>query len=59
MAGAEAQLVVSVAGKELRYGLGQLGTVDDSVTTTGERSTRLSYCRIEPGSIMLPRLVIR
>lgn len=27
-AGAEAQVVVTVAGKELRYDLGQLGTVD-------------------------------
>lgn len=34
-AGAEAQLVVTVAGKELRYDLGHLGTGDDSVATTG------------------------
>jgi len=33
-AGAEAQLVVTVAGKELRYDLGQLGAVDNSVATT-------------------------
>lgn len=34
-AGAEAQLVVTVAGKELRYDLGHLGTAGDSVATTG------------------------
>ncbi|MCV7049229.1 helix-turn-helix transcriptional regulator [Mycobacterium heidelbergense] len=34
-AGAEAQLVVTVAGTEIRYDLEQLGTADDSVATTG------------------------
>jgi hypothetical protein len=33
-AGAEAQLVVIVAGQELRYDLGRLGAVDDAVATT-------------------------
>jgi DNA-binding XRE family transcriptional regulator len=33
-AGAEAQLVVTVAGKELRYDLRQLGAADSVVTTT-------------------------
>lgn len=33
-AGAEAQLVVTVAGKELRYDLGQLSTVVESADTT-------------------------
>lgn len=33
-AGAQAQLVVTVAGKELRYDLGRLSTVDDPIATT-------------------------